>query len=61
MLSLLITLLVICVVIWLAFWVIGQMGLPEPVGLVARVIVGIIALVLLLERTGVLAGGLHLG
>jgi hypothetical protein len=54
--NLLVTLLVIALVIWLLFWVIGQMGLPAPMNLVARVIVGVIAILVLLDCLGAFGG-----
>ena len=54
--GLLINLLINVVIIALAFWVIGKMALPEPVGLILRVIVGIIALLWLLNLFGAMGG-----
>lgn len=50
--SILITLLIVAIVAYLAFWIIGQVGLPHPVDLIAKGIVGLILLVALLSRTG---------
>ena len=41
-------LFLLVVVGWIAFWVIGQMGVPEPVNMLLRVIVGVILLLVLL-------------
>lgn len=52
-------LLVLVVVAWVAFWVVGQMGLPAPINMVAKVIVGVILLIVLfglLSQTGMFTG-----
>ncbi|MEY2873710.1 MAG: hypothetical protein RLZZ373_1081 [Pseudomonadota bacterium] len=41
-------LLILVVVGWIAFWVVGQMGVPEPINMVLRVIIGVILLLVLL-------------
>lgn len=56
--SILVLLLVVAVIAFVAFWVIGQMGLPDPINLVARVIVGVILLLVLL---GMFTGHVPLG
>lgn len=50
--SILILILIIVAIAWAAFWIIDQMGLPGPMPMVAKVIVGLIALLFLLTRTG---------
>lgn len=48
--TLLVTLLWIAAIVlvaYVAFWIVGQMKLPEPVNLIARVVVGIVALLLI--------------
>jgi len=52
----LINILIMALIFSLAFWVIGKMGVPEPIGLILRVIVGIVALVWLLNLFGALGG-----
>jgi uncharacterized membrane protein (DUF441 family) len=47
--NLIITVLVILLVAWAAFWVIDRMGLTGTPQLIARVVVGLIALVALLN------------
>jgi hypothetical protein len=54
--GLLINLLIVALIIALAFWVVGKMGLPEPVGLILRIIVGVIALIWLLNLFGAMGG-----
>lgn len=54
--SLLISLLVLALVVFVAFYVIGMMGIPDPMNLILRVIVGIIALVYLLNMVGGIPG-----
>lgn len=46
----LIALLVFCLVVGVALWLIGLLPLPSPFGMIARVVIVIIALVYLLER-----------
>jgi hypothetical protein len=50
----LLALLVIAVAAVLAFYIVGQMGLPYPIDLVLRVIVGALLLLFLLHAVGVL-------
>ena len=40
----LINILIVALIFSLAFWVIGKMGVPEPINMILRVIVGIVAL-----------------
>jgi hypothetical protein len=63
LISLLVTLLIIVLVAGVAFWIIKAIGLPDPWGRIALVIVGVIVLIYLI---GMLTGGvstpaLHLG
>ncbi len=55
--SLLVTLLVIAVIAVLAFYIVGQMGLPQPIDMIVRIIVGLIILLYLL---GHFTPGLHI-
>lgn len=48
--SILLALLVFVAVVWVAFWIVGQMKLPDPIGKVAVIIIGILALVVLLSQ-----------
>jgi hypothetical protein len=54
--STLINILIIALIFALAFWVIGKMGVPEPINMILRVIVGLVALVWLLNLFGALGG-----
>jgi len=54
--GLLINILIVVLIFSLAFWVIAKMGVPEPVNLVLRVIVGVIALLWLLSMVGAFGG-----
>lgn len=49
LLSMLITLVVAGLIFWLLWWFIDYIGLPEPFNKVARVIVGLVAIVYLLN------------
>lgn len=59
MISLLIGLLVLVLVVYIAFWIIGQMGLPQPARMIVTCIVGILALLWLLRYVGY-GSSLHL-
>lgn len=52
LISLLVWILVFACVAWAGFWIIGQMGLPAPINMVARVILGLILLLVLLSSVG---------
>ncbi len=52
----LINILIVALIFSLAFWVIGKMGVPEPINMILRVIVGIVALIWLLNLFGALGG-----
>lgn len=56
LISLLISLLVLVVVLYIAFWLIGMMGLPEPARRIIVAIVALIGLLYLLRYAGVWGG-----
>ncbi len=56
MLSVLIWLIVIGLICWLVWWLIGYIGLPEPFNKVARVLVAVIAVVFLINALLSIAG-----
>lgn len=49
LLGLLVTLVLAGLVFWLIWWFIGYVALPEPFNKVARVIIGLVALIFLLN------------
>lgn len=53
--SILIGLVVLAAVVWVAFWIIDS-AFPAPVNMPAKVLVGVIALLVLLQRSGLLTG-----
>lgn len=53
LINLLVSILVVALVFWLIWWVIGWMKLPEPIGLIVRVVIGIIAILVLLRLIGI--------
>lgn len=53
----LIAVLIIVVVAAAAFWVIGRMGLTGTPATIARVVVGVLALVALANAVGIMNGG----
>ncbi len=50
--ELLLTLLCIALAVYVAFWIVDRVGPPDPFGLILRVIVGVIALVFLVNAVG---------
>lgn len=50
--SLLILLLVLGIVVWFGFWIVDKTGVPNPINWIAKAIVGVIALIILLQRIG---------
>lgn len=56
MLQILLLVILIVVVAYAAFWLIDQAGTPAPFNMLLKLVVGLIALVALLERSGLLAG-----
>lgn len=57
LISLLVTIVVLGLVFYLIYWIVGQIPMPEPFKTVALVIIGLIAVILLL---GLLFGGVSL-
>lgn len=53
LLSLLVTIVVVGLIFWLIWWFLGQVGLPEPFGKVASVILALAASIFLI---GLLTG-----
>lgn len=53
--SLLLTVVIILAVAYGAFWIIDR-SFPAPINMIAKLIVGVIALVVLLQKTGLLDG-----
>jgi hypothetical protein len=56
MLNLLITIVIAGLIFYLIWWFIGYIGLPEPFNKVARVLVGLVALVFLINLLAGLLG-----
>jgi len=54
--SFLIWVIVLALVVYLLFWVLSQIAMPQPVRTVIVVVVALVILVYLLQRTGLLAG-----
>ena len=57
LLSLLVTLVVGGLILWLCWWFLGYIGLPEPVNKVAHVIIGLVALIWMINLLLGLSGG----
>ena len=58
LLVLAVTVILIILLVYVGFWIIAKMGLPEPANLIARIVVGVIALLLLV---GLFVPGLGVG
>lgn len=48
LIGVLIWLVVVGIILWLCWWFIGYVGLPEPFNKVARVLIGLVAFIILL-------------
>ena len=57
LIGLLITVVILALVFYVIYWVVGQIPLPDPFGVVVRVVLGLIAVIVLL---GVLFGGISI-
>ncbi len=57
LIGLLVTVIILGLVFYLLFWLIGSIGLPEPFNKVAQVLVALVAVLLLL---GLLFGGVSI-
>ncbi len=55
-LNLLVWIMVVALICWLLWWLIGYMGLPEPFDKVLRVIVGFLAVLFLINAILSLVG-----
>lgn len=53
--AILIAIAVIALVVYLGFWIVDRIGLPHPVNMIAKAIIGIIGIMALLSQTGVLS------
>lgn len=49
MIALLVNLLILCLIAGLIIWVIRQLPLPHPFGLIAQVVVAVVVLIILLQ------------
>ena len=54
--DLLINILILAIVLIVAFWIVGRMAAPEPIGTILRLIIGIIGLIWLLNLIGFVGG-----
>jgi hypothetical protein len=59
MINLLIYLIIICLVLYVLWWVLSQIPLPQPIRTVAVVIFALVAVIMLLNMTGGI-GSFHL-
>jgi heme A synthase len=56
MINLLIYLIIICLVLYVLWWVLSQIPLPQPIRTVAVVIFALVAVIMLLNMTGGISG-----
>lgn len=61
LISLLVSIVVVGLIVWLLFWGLGEIGLPEPFNKIARVVIVLFAVIYLLQLLLPLAGGGKLG
>jgi hypothetical protein len=54
--GLVINVVILALILAVAFWIIGKMAAPEPLGLIFRVIVGVLGLIWLLNLLGAVGG-----
>lgn len=54
--ALAINIVILVIVLIVAFWIIGKMAAPNPVGTILRVIVGVLGLIWLLNLVGAVGG-----
>ena len=58
MISILLSLLVLAVVIYVAYLILGYINLPEPINKIVTIILGLIFLLVLLQQVGLFGGPL---
>jgi hypothetical protein len=56
LIQLLLTLLVLGIIVWLVFWVLGQFGIPEPLAKIIRVVAVVIAVLIIIALLMNVAG-----
>lgn len=52
----LIAVIIIAIVAAVLFWIVDQMSLPGNIGWAVKALIGLLAIVAILERSGLLAG-----
>jgi hypothetical protein len=56
MITMLLTVLLIALIVFVAFWILDQVGLPHPFGMICKIAIAVIGIAALLSKTGLLAG-----
>ena len=56
LIQILLVLLVLGLIVWLAFWVLGQFAVPEPLAKVIRIVVVVIAVLIVIALLMNVAG-----
>lgn len=54
--NLVINLIILVLVLVVAFWIIGKMAAPDPIGTILRVLIGLLGLLWLLNLIGFVGG-----
>ena len=60
MLELLIWLLILAVIVIVVFYVIDTLGLPPPIPVIVKLVIGLVALIVILQKVLPALGGGHL-
>ena len=50
--EILITVLIVAVIAWVAFWLIDSTGIPYPINMIGKAVVAVLALVYVLRSAG---------
>lgn len=53
MITLLVNLLVLALVIWVVFYIVGMLPLPEPAKMIVQILFSLVALIVLLNVLGI--------
>lgn len=55
LLGLLITIIILALILYVVFWALGQIALPQPIRTIIVVVIALVLLVYLVQRFGLLA------
>lgn len=54
MIEMLIMILILCVIAYVAFWIVDTIGLPHPINMIVKAVIGILVLYAILQRSGLM-------